>query len=474
MPAYERLEAPLVKALEGVKGRLSFHMPAHKGKAGILPLEAGLDLTELSVTDNLYDARGPIREAQRLAALSAHAAATLFLTNGSTCGVEAMLCYAARTGDKVILPRASHMSAISACALYGLTPVWVDAFADGGGAPFTPEAELISAIKANPDAACVLVTRPDYYGRLLPLAAIAAAAHEAGMLLIVDEAHGAHMSWLPAAGIYIPAGRRAQVPAGAMDSGADICVQSAHKTLPALTGGAYLHCGRGIDAERLCRCVALTQSSSPSFLIMASLDAARAYMDKSGAAELARAAELCEGLNRHCVEYEDILPARMYFDTPCDRTRLALDVSGRGITGFEAMRALEAMGIDAELADGRRLVMIASCADASADFARLKKAISALPHGSGDFESPRASRMPRGSYAMSIRRAALGDTERVPLAGAAGHVAARAIGAYPPGVPVCVPGERISQEIRDYLLNAGRAGADIFGMESDMCVTVRL
>ena len=121
------MNAPLIEALRAMEDRLSFHMPGHKGREGILPLRAHMDVTELNVTDDLYHAEGPILAAQRLMAKSARAAHTIFLTNGSTCGVEAMLGYAAAPGERVILPRASHMSAISACALYGMEPVWVDA-----------------------------------------------------------------------------------------------------------------------------------------------------------------------------------------------------------------------------------------------------------------------------------------------------------------------------------------------------------
>lgn len=461
--------APLAVALSAMRARTSFHMPGHKGRADLVPLDAAYDVTELPVTDDLYAAQGPIAEAQRLAAASARAAATVLLTNGSTCGVQAMLGYAARPGQRVILPRACHLSAISACALYGLEPVWVDAQADDGGAPFTPIEALVRAVRDNPDAACVLVTRPDYYGRMPALEPLARAAHAAGMLLLVDEAHGAHLNWLPAAQVW-----RAEPDAGvsALDGGADICVQSAHKTLGALTGGALLHCAAGVDAGRLLRCVALTQSSSPSFLIMASLDTARAYMDERGAAELERVSGLCERVDMRCGAW-GLTPAREWFGQPCDATRLALDVTGRGVTGYEASAALAAQGIDVELADLRRLVLIATVADSADDFDRLERALSGLPRGRTGFTVPRATSVPHGERACGVREAALGATQRVPLERARGRVAARALGVYPPGVPLCVPGELISDALADMLMDARRVGAGLFGLERDMCVVVR-
>lgn len=464
------MSAPLMEALRAMEGRLSFHMPGHKGLRGELELWPHMDVTELERTDDLYRPDGPIARAQELMAQSARAARTILLTNGSTCGVEAMLGYAARPGERVILPRASHLSAVSACALYGLEPVWVDAWADEGGAPFTRGQDVLEAIRRHPEARAVLITRPDYFGRMLPLDGIAAAAHAAGMLLLVDEAHGAHLNWLDGrTGVYLPGGGTAGQRISALDMGADICVQSAHKTLSALTGGAWLHMAAGVDGERLLRMVALTQSSSPSFLIMASLDGARARMDERGAEELERLCAWCEEVNAACAG-EGLAPARGYFGLPCDRTRLALDVTGRGISGYGAQRALDGQGIDIEMADARRIVMIATVADERDGLERLARALRKLPRGAGSSSAPRVERTGRGERRMGLREAALGPCRRVPLERAAGCVAARALGAYPPGVAECVPGEEISKEACERLCAARSRGAALFGLEQGMCV----
>lgn len=467
------MSAPLVDALRAMGGRVSFHMPGHKGQEGILPLCAHMDVTELNVTDDLYHAEGPILRAQQLMAKSARAANTIFLTNGSTCGVEAMLGYAAAPDERVILPRASHLSAISACALYGIEPVWVDAWADEAGAPFTRTEDVLSAIRHNPDARAVLLTRPDYFGRMVELGQIAKAAHAAGMLVLVDEAHGAHFNWLDGLKcVYSPNDEEARECISALDMGADMCVQSAHKTLPALTGGAFLHMNERVDADRLLSRVALTQSSSPSFLIMASLDSAREYMDAQGRAGLNRVAEECERVLDACRAL-DIMPAREYFDVDCDRTRIALDVTPRGITGFAARDALTQMGIDVEMADARRIVMICSAVDDNDKFGTLLGGLKRLPRGEGSYALPKVERVMRGRRATSIRQAALGAYERVELKRAAGRIAARALGAYPPGVAECAPGEEISHEACERLIAAQCAGAEIFGLERGMCVVTK-
>lgn len=464
--------APLIEALDALRDRASFHMPGHKGREAFTQLAAHMDATEIDMTDDLYRADGAIAKAQRMAAMSARAAHTIFLTNGSTCGVEAMLGYAAPPGSSVILPRASHMSAISALALYGIEPVWVDAWADEGGAPFTREQDVLEAIGAHPEARAVLLTRPDYYGRMLPMERIAERAHQAGMLVLVDEAHGAHLNWLDGrSGVWTPGGTMPE-HVSALDCGADMCVQSAHKTLPALTSAAYLHMNSRVDADRLLGRVALTQTSSPSFLIMASLDGARAHMDAVGRRELDRLCGMCEDVYRHC-EHLDIAPVREHFGMPCDRTRLALDLTGRGISGHDALAALEQMGMDAEMSDARRVVMICTVADAPDDFAQLKRALDQLPRGRGHCHAPSIARVPRGERVTGVRSAALGECERVPLSSAAGRVAARALGAYPPGVAECVPGEMISGDAVARLDMARRTGSELFGLEKGMCVVVK-
>lgn len=194
----------------------------------------------------------------------------------------AMLLSAAGPDEAVIMHRGVHHSAVSGCILGGIKPIWVGEELDGQQMPALREEAVLKAISSHPEARAVLVTRPDYYGRVMPLQKIAAAAHEKGMLVLVDEAHGAHFNWW-------------DEPAGAAKLGADYWIQSAHKTLSADPGGLAAHARRGMLEHTGTGC-ALVHTSSPSFLVMTSLDETRAWMDENGERALKRLAEWAQAL----------------------------------------------------------------------------------------------------------------------------------------------------------------------------------
>ena len=234
-----------------------------------------LETTELGVTDDLYAPCGAIARAEALAARCASAAHTLMLTGGSTAGVQAMLLYAAGGGGAVVLPRNAHLSALHLCAVAGLDVVFARPSFTASGLCYTPDESYLEALERRPDARALLVVRPDYYGALHWPARAAARARALGIPVLCDEAHGAHLNW------------DAETPtAGAL--GADVWVQSAHKTLLALNGGAWLHAGPGMDAARLRAMLRAVQSSSPSFVTLLALDDARAWMEQNGAEAVAR------------------------------------------------------------------------------------------------------------------------------------------------------------------------------------------
>ncbi|MDR0397013.1 MAG: DegT/DnrJ/EryC1/StrS family aminotransferase [Oscillospiraceae bacterium] len=329
-------------------GRLRFHMPGHKGKPLPYPLDISCDLTEIPGTDDLYAPSGAIARAQSAAARSARAGHTIMLTNGSTAGVLTMVMYAAPDGGKLLLPRNAHRSAANACKLAGIQPVFID------------PGETLDAMRRHPDARAVFVTSPDYYGIVTPLAPIAEEARRLGMRLLVDQAHGAHWNWWDS-------------PVRAGLSGADMWVQSAHKTLPAPGQTAWLHMSAAEDPDLARAILARTQTSSPSYLFMTALDCARDWMDGFGADALARLKDMIPS------RWPDgIVDPRAGSGTAFDPTRIVLDVTGRGLTGFEAQRRLAALGVDIELADERRIVLIATVADEPDDFGGLYYAISQI------------------------------------------------------------------------------------------------
>jgi len=274
-----KLNAPIYSALKDYadENNIPFHMPGHKMGIGFpknfaknLPK---FDITELPNMDNLHFPDGIIKEAQLLAAHAFNANKTFFLVNGATCGVHAAIMTTCEHGSKIIIGRDCHRSAIEGTILANAIPVYVNTEVDnffGISTGVEPET-LKTALEDNPDASAVFVTRPNYYGICSDIEKIVDITHSFGKILIVDEAHGAHFKF------------NKKLPISALDAGADICVQSAHKTLPALTQGAYLHIkSDSVDIEKLEFYLRLLETTSPSYIIMASLDMARALMEYSG------------------------------------------------------------------------------------------------------------------------------------------------------------------------------------------------
>ncbi|MDR0896327.1 MAG: DegT/DnrJ/EryC1/StrS family aminotransferase [Oscillospiraceae bacterium] len=419
--------------LEAAQGMARFHMPGHKGRLD------PYDMTELARTDDLYAPAHGIAEAERLGALACGAAHSIMLTGGSTAGLLAMLLSSVPPGGRLILPRGAHHAALSAC-------VWGDFevfFAD----------DLIKAIAAHPDAHAVLVTRPDYYGHCDDLSAVVQAAHAASMRVLVDEAHGAHFPWWIA-----------PLSAGAL--GADAWVQSAHKTLPALTGAAWLHLSAGMDAPRARRILRMVQTSSPPFPILRSLDEARAWMDIHGRDALERLKSRLTALR------DDIAALGGYAPLPTDDpTRLVIETRARGYTGMAVQTELAAQGVDVEMADDARLVLICTVADEPADFDRLLAALAALPPRPPLPPAQGFALPPPGERVLSLRQAALSPQRLVPLEQAVGCIAAVGAGLYPPGVPWVLPGEIITADCAQALaaLPADRR----FGVENGCLICTK-
>ncbi|MDD3214073.1 MAG: aminotransferase class V-fold PLP-dependent enzyme, partial [Eubacteriales bacterium] len=418
-------------------GRTSLHMPAAQGRAPFrLSSVYQLDTTELPVTDDLYHPVGAIAEAEKLMAISAGAENTLLTPCGSTAGLHAMLLYACKRGDTVVLPRNVHLSCLNLCATAGLSPVFASpSFTPEGRLYTTPQA-YARALDEHPQAVAALALHSDYYGLLSDLPSIAQETHARGKLLLCDEAHGAYFNW------------REDIPnAGAC--GADLFVQSAHKTVPVLTPGAWLHAMRGVDAERLRNRLRMVQTSSPPFTIMLSLDDARAWMDLHGKAACEKLASAMERFRTQAAElgYADNqrdAPEGMGYD----RLRLVLAAPQGGAT---LQKQLEVRGLDVEMCDARHVVCILSLIDGPARLKRLLKALRTL-----DATPMETAETPIYPETWPVRRmpigeAAFADNERVPLSEAVGRVSAACVGRYPPGVAWLTPGDEITPRIVELL-----------------------
>ncbi|MBE0465625.1 MAG: decarboxylase [Candidatus Desulforudis sp.] len=445
--------APLFEALKRhlARGCSGFHFPAHVGGRG-LPLAltgelARLDLTELPGLDDLHAPTGPIARAQELAAALYGADHTFFLVNGSTAGIQALLLAATGPGQKVLLPRNIHRSVIGGLVLSGAEPVYVSPpFSREFSIPLPPEAVGVrAALAAHPDLAAVLWTHPDYHGLATLDAGVTAAVWGAGLPLLVDEAHGAHLPFHPA------------LPFPALGLRAAAAVQSMHKLGGALTQGSLLHLkGPQVPADRVRRALALIQTASPSYLLMASLDLARRQLAVSGPRRVGRAVELAARLRQGLavldgVRVLDAGPGRG------DPTKVVVSTGGLGLSGYEAAAVLDRQyGVQVEMAGSAYVLLVVGLGARVQDIVRALRAFRALTRertrsscrsDTADFCLP-----PAAEKVLTPRESWLLPARALPPEQAAGLVAAETISICPPGIPIVFPGEKLTAEVIQYIL----------------------
>ncbi len=437
------MPTPLYDALKDYAERrpLRFHMPGHKGKfmpAPELMNLAGLDVTELPLTGNLYTSGPPFDQAQSLWAQIFGFDCCQFLTGGSTMGIHTGLALCARPGDRILMDRGCHRAAFHALALLDLQPVflerpWLER--EGLTGPISPDA-VDQLLIRHPDIKTICITSPTYAGVLSNIEAISRIVHRRGGKLFVDGAHGAHLPFLGLAPF----------------SGADAAVVSAHKTLPAM-GQAALLFTNGIDPDRVRQMASVYGSSSPSYPMMASIDLARDYMSgEEGRHAYRRAACRVFALRQKFPS----LGGRLALDP----TRFTLKVKD----GPSFARALEGQGIFPEMEDGGHVIFIATAQDSDEDFSRLEAVLEALRDRMG--EGPKLPAPPLPERVISPRAALFASSRLQPLEDSQGAVAACQIAPYPPGVPVVAPGERIGKKELAYLKKIG------YNMLSEVRVTV--
>ena len=431
-------DAPLYEALrELAAGQAArFHMPGHKGRAAFaLPDPFAVDYTEINGTGNLYEGDEPILSAERAAARYYGAADCLFLTGGSTQGVMTAIAAAVPTGGTLVIDRNCHRSATHAMALLDLTPQFVfpQPFADVPGC-IDPQ-EVADVLERHPESAAVLITSPNYYGVRQDIAGIAAVCHAHGVPLLVDAAHAAHF---PAVGLPSP-----------IQEGADLAAVSAHKTLPALGQSAMLLSSGRIPWSTLLETAPMFGSSSPSYLLMASIDLARAWLEDEGARLYTNCAQAVENL-RTWIEHHTAFG--VLAGAEVDPCRLTICTGGTALDGFGLAAELERRGVVCEMADARHVVLICTGMDTEEAFARVKNALMCIP--CERTEQPQElllTELPAPERVISVREAVFAPCREVPLAQAEGAVCARAVTPYPPGVPVIYPGERICGEYIEFL-----------------------
>lgn len=491
----DQKRTPLLDALgaSAHKVHAPFYAPGHKQGQGIPgPLRELLgaavfpaDLPELPDLDNLFAPQGVIQEAQELAAAAFGADETWFLVNGSTAGVMAAILATCGAGEKLILPRNIHQSAIAGLILSGAIPIFINPEYDlinNLAHSITPSA-VARALKQHPDAKAVMVVYPTYHGVCGDLKAIAKLVHDHNLPLLVDEAHGPHFAFHP------------DLPASALSVGADLTVQSTHKVLGAMTQASMLHIqGNRIDRQKVTKALQLLQSTSPSYLLLASLDAARQQMALQGKQLMTQTLQLAADA-RNQISQIPGLSVLEPIKTPgffeLDKTRLTVKVSDLGMSGFEVDEVFhQHLGITAELPTLQHLTFIISLGNTESDIKQLVQAFTTI--SADNYKSQTLTALPDlfqqwnadllfihpSSFTilplLSPREAFFSATETIPIEETLDRTCAELVCPYPPGIPTLMPGEMINPAAIEYLQQILRLGGSLTGCSDPSLKTLKV
>lgn len=459
-----------------------FRIPGHRLERGVSTKWTdrvgkdvfAYDVTETPFTDDLHSPEGAIEEAQELLRDLYHADKSFFLVNGTTCGNEAMLLSAAFEGQEVMIARNAHKSAMMGLIMSGAKPVYImpeilEEWGLQGG--ITPEKVRQTFIE-HPQCKAFFLVSPSYYGIVSDLRAIADVCHEYGAMLLVDEAHGGHFYFYE------------KLPAGALEQGADVCVQSMHKVTGALTQSSVLHIkSKLVDVERLATNLHIVQSTSPNYLLMTSLDCARYELAMHGTEMMKQALELAEDARKkiHAIDGFSCMGQEIMGQAGVagvDRTRLVISAKELGLTGFALEEILfERYAVNMELADYQNVLAIVTYANTKDELDRLVKACEeiAQEYGKGEkiaCEQPKLPLIPEQVF--TPRQAYFAKTEEVNWQQAIGKISAEMIAPYPPGIPIIYPGERITKEVWDYLEQFRKEKRHIHGSRDGKLEIIRI
>ena len=413
--------ADFVRAYAAREGT-RLHMPGHKGKP-FLGCETW-DITEVRGADALYEAEGIIAESEKNAAALFGAAATVFGAEGSSQCIKAMVLLVAQGREKpwILAGRNAHKAFLHALALCDVQVKWLwpqeqDSIC---ACNITPQQVEKSLKKAAVPPAAVYVTSPDYLGNLLPIEEIAEVCHRYGTKLLVDNAHGAYLKFLP----------QSLHP---ISQGADICCDSAHKTLPVLTGGAYLHFREGALAENAKAAMAMFGSTSPSYLILASLDLCNRYLAENIREKLEKVIPTVENTKK-------TLKNNGWTVVTTEPMKITLRCDGHAVA-----QRLREKNIECEFADRDYLVLMPSAETGAGE---LEALVESLGHNGGAFAPGAGVKITPPQQAMTPRQAMFAPQQTVPVAEALGRVAAAPTVGCPPAVPIVVSGERIDETVQ--------------------------
>lgn len=483
---------PLVDALRAYAGGgiARFHMPGHKGGGGVHPRLRELlgcavfaaDVTGVEGLDDLHQPDGVIRAAQDLAARAFGADRSFFLVNGTSAGVQAMLLTVCRPGDPILIPRNIHKSILAGVILSGARPVFMVPEVDPtlGIAMGLDPRRVTEGLRRHPDARGVLILSPTYYGVCGDVEGLVAAGRRAGKPVLVDEAHGPHFHF------------HEGLPPSAFDAGADACAQGMHKIAAGLTQASILHVREGrLDVPRLEAVLRLIQSTSASYLLLASLDAARMQLATRGRELVERAL----GLAAWVRDRVNAIPGLYAFGeerlggpgaVAMDPTKVTVTVKDLGLSGRQVERILRyRYRIQVEMSDLFNVLLIVGFGNSAGEAERVVAALEETAARAGEFREERVVRLleraaaaevlpPLPELAVLPRDAFNAASVPVPLEAAAGRIAAEVVTCYPPGIPILCPGERVSRDIVAHLRLVREAGFRVSGPRDPSLATLQV
>lgn len=472
--------APILEALEKMKSArlVPFDVPGHKRGRGNPELTEFLgkqcldvDVNSMKMLDNLCHPVSVIKEAEALAAEAFGASHAFFMVGGTTSSVQAMVLSAVGRGDKIIMPRNVHRSAINALILCGAIPVYVNPQMDcslGISLGMRME-EVEEAIRKNPDAKAVLVNNPTYYGICSNLKGITELAHAHGMLVLADEAHGTHFYFSD------------RLPVSAMAAGADMAAISMHKSGGSLTQSSMLLCGPRVNIGHVHQMINITQTTSGSYLLMSSLDISRRNLALHGQEIFDKVIDLVEyardeinSLGDYYAYGRELVNGDSIYDF--DVTKLSVFTRPVGLAGVEVYDILrDEYDIQTEFGDMANLLAYVSVGDRPKDIERL---VAALAEIRRNYRKD-SSKMLKAEYMEPVvkcspQEAFYAEKEALAMEKAAGRVVGEFVMCYPPGIPVLAPGELVTEKILAYIRYAKKKGCQMTGTEDMTLRTINV
>ncbi|MCR5387808.1 MAG: aminotransferase class I/II-fold pyridoxal phosphate-dependent enzyme [Lachnospiraceae bacterium] len=463
--------APIFEALERFRQMrvVPFDVPGHKRGRGNPELSdflgqrcIGVDVNSMKPLDNLCHPVSVIREAEMLAADAFGAAEAFLMVGGTTSAVQSMILTVCKRGDEIILPRNVHRSVINALVLCGAVPVYVNPEVNQrlGISLGMKREQVAKAIEEHPNAVAIIVNNPTYYGICSDLRAIVDMAHKAGMLCLADEAHGTHLYF------------GSNLPVSAMEAGADMAAVSMHKSGGSLTQSSFLLTGKNVHAGYVRQIINLTQTTSASYLLMSSLDISRRNLALRGEGLFKKVREMADYARDEINDIGDyyafgreLIDGDAVFDF--DSTKLSVHTVDIGLAGIEVYDALrDDYDIQIEFGDLGNVLAYLSVGDRMQELERLVSALSDIRRR---FKRPATGLLTQEYIdpvvAASPQEAFYAEKKSVPIEQSVGLVCSEFVMCYPPGIPILAPGERITNDVLQYILYAKEKGCQMTGTE---------